>query len=273
VDPLASRERFRAHPGEEGPFREEAPVVLLQGLASSVALLRPLEQRLRGHLGVVTLRPSPRLARGDIRDLAMAVHETLLAGGDGCFDVVAHSMGGLVASYLLKCLDHGRRLRRVVALGTPFRGAPLAQLGAFLPGALGRSLRQMTPGSPLLRLLARLPVPAGSELISIGASDDRLVPLAATALPETPGHRHLDAGPLDHLQLVWSRRAFERVAEALGRPPASPRRAVPSRHQRSTRRAPAPKDSSRQLLLGARTTPSPGKRRSYSASASRACQG
>jgi len=194
------------------------PIFLVQGFGSSVAVLRPLERRIR-RLGRPTFCPAPPLGLGDIRNAAALVHDAIeQAAASRPFeraDVIGHSMGGLVASYLLKYLDRGRRISRVVALGTPFCGLRFARFGALLLGPFGCSLRQMTPSSSLLQLLARLPVPPGCALISIAGAKDWLVPMEATRLPATAGHLHFDAGPLDHWELLLRQRCFAHVEQAL----------------------------------------------------------
>ena len=51
---------------------------------------------------------------------------------------VAHSMGGLVARYYIECLEGWRQTRRLVTLGTPFRGS-LNALG-FLVNGMARKI-------------------------------------------------------------------------------------------------------------------------------------
>jgi len=45
------------------------------------------------------------------------------AGGKIRFNIVAHSMGGLVSRYYLQALDRDRRIHKLIVLGTPNRGA------------------------------------------------------------------------------------------------------------------------------------------------------
>lgn len=197
------------------------PVFLVQGFASSVAVLRPLERRVR-RIGRPAFCACPPLGLGDIRDATDALYESIEEAAASMpfvrADVIGHSMGGLVAAYLLKQVDRGRRISRVVTLGTPFGGLRSARLAAALLGPFACSLRQMAPGSSLLRLLERLPVPAGCALVSIAGSRDWLVPLAATRLPSTPGHVQLDVGPFDHFDLLLRRRCFAHIERALRSP-------------------------------------------------------
>ncbi len=64
----------------------------------------------------------------------------IAAGGpaDARAIFVAHSMGGLVARYYIECLEGWRRTRRLVTLGTPFRGS-LNALG-FLVNGMARKI-------------------------------------------------------------------------------------------------------------------------------------
>ncbi|MGH2897080.1 MAG: esterase/lipase family protein, partial [Solirubrobacteraceae bacterium] len=130
-------------------------------------------------------------------------------------DLVGHSMGGLVATYVLKRLDRARRIRRVITLGTPHRGTPLALAGALVFGAFSRAIWQMVPGSALLRELAELPVPPGAELIAVGAASDAVVPHGFARVQGGPRHRNELLGRLDHLGFLHARESLQFVGAAL----------------------------------------------------------
>ena len=214
-----------------------APVVLLHGFGVTSAVLRPLEARIRRSTG----RPCLRLRLGcrlplhlaDVRRSARRVERALdrLARRTsfGRVDVVGHSLGGLVATYWLKRIDQGRRIRRVITLGTPHRGTPYAALGVLLLGAISPAVWQMLPGSGLVRELAALPVPEGSELVALGSHDDAVVP-ASLALPRpAPRLRAAAISRASHIELLWSRdvsstwrtrsRATSSTRRCYGRPP------------------------------------------------------
>ena len=90
--------------------------------------------------------------------------------------LVAHSMGGLVASYFAAFVDGGELVRRVITLGTPFNGSlnavdALATGKQFPFGAFAESLRaavRMLPG--VYELVARW------ECVTDGESRRRLTP-------------------------------------------------------------------------------------------------
>ena len=210
------------HPGAVRPVSGR-PIVLLHGFAASSRVLLPLERYLGRRLGrpVVRLHLGKRtpLHLGDIRASAHHVHAALErmaeAPGFEYADVVGHSMGGLVATYLLKHLDRGRFIRRVVTLGTPHRGTVLAVVGILLFGALSRAVWQMLPGAPLLRELADLPVPAGSELLAVGALDDAIVPARSACVSGGPRQKNVCLPHLNHWELLHSPAALGCVRAAL----------------------------------------------------------
>jgi triacylglycerol lipase len=214
-------------------------ILLLPGFCSPAEVLRPLGRRLEGRLQRPAHVVSLGTACGDVRNLAERAHaevERLVAAQPGArIDVVGHSLGGLVAAYLLKCLDHGRRVHRVVTLGTPHAGLAIGRAGWLVPGPLGRTLRQLQPGSSLLDLIARLALPDGCELVSIAGRADGVVPLASTLLPERPGHRNLALAGVDHMGLVFSKRGADSLVGALDAAASSP----------PARRAPRPTPSRR----------------------------
>lgn len=200
-----------------------APVVLLHGFGVTSAVLRPLEARIRRTLGrpVVRLRLGCRLPLhlADVRRTARRVDRALARLQSrtpfGRVDVVGHSLGGLVATYWLKRIDQGRRIRRVITLGTPHQGTPFAYLGVLLFGAISPAVWQMLPGSRLVRELAGLSVPETSELIALGSHDDSVVPARLAAAAAEPRSRSASVSRIRHIDFLWSRDVFNRVAGAL----------------------------------------------------------
>lgn len=199
------------------------PIVLIPGFGASSRVLLPLER----HLGRQLSRPVLRVSLGtslptrtsDVRASARRVQIELerLAAGAGFpyVDVVGHSLGGLVATYLLKRLDRGRRVRRVVTLATPHRGTPLALVGALLFGAFSRAIWQMIPGAPLLRELDGLPVPEGSQILALSSTGDTVVPPRYARLGEGLGQANRQLARLGHLDFLWSQASFQLVRAAL----------------------------------------------------------
>jgi len=103
--------------------------------------------------------------------------------------LVGHSEGGLIGRYYIQKLDGARRVRHFVTLGTPHRGTPWAYSGHLVRHVLP-SLRQMAPGSLLLRDLADDSFPASVRLTSIYSQRDSICPPVSCRL-ETRGAPHL----------------------------------------------------------------------------------
>jgi pimeloyl-ACP methyl ester carboxylesterase len=197
----------------------ERPILLLHGLASNPRVLAPLERHLRSRLRRPTLRIPLGFGLRDVRDSAEIVYEQLeRIAGAASFrhaDVVAHSLGGLVATYLLKCLDQGRHVRRVVTLGTPHRGVSTARGAVLLVGMISRSMWQLLPDSDFLRRIGRLPVPDGSTLLSVAGGADGVVPAARTQVPAARGQRNAIVRDANHWSLLYQETALRRVVTAL----------------------------------------------------------
>ena len=134
-------------------------------------------------------------------------------------DIVGHSKGGLVARYMVTHFPVGKRVRTCIGLGTPFRGAPLAFLGAPTMGLLSKSIWQLTPLSPFLRQMAKTPVPHGMKLVSISGALDLIAPAVMCRLraeEADPGllKNHVVAG-IGHNSLLMSRRVFALIVQEL----------------------------------------------------------
>lgn len=209
------------------------PVFLVHGFASAPRMMRPLARHLSRALRreVITVSLCP--GRDDLRNSALGLQRAMTpytAHPDFEYaDIVAHSMGGLTATYLLKVLDRGRHVRNVVTLGTPHRGTPLARLGVVVLGAISRAVWQMLPGCDFLQQLETLDTPAGSRLVSIAGARDWIVPLRSTHLATRTGQMNHALADVNHTDFLLRRSVFACVAQKLDS----------AIHQGLTHRAPA----------------------------------
>jgi triacylglycerol lipase len=103
-----------------------APVLILPGIYENWQFLRPLIEALHdaGHpVHVVTplhsnrrpVVPSAQIVAAYLRDRQL--HDLV---------IVAHSKGGLIGKYLMSQLDADERVKRMVAVSTPFSGSRYA---------------------------------------------------------------------------------------------------------------------------------------------------
>jgi triacylglycerol esterase/lipase EstA (alpha/beta hydrolase family) len=200
--PLGAR---KARPEPERR-REQRTLVFVHGLASNRAGFLPLQLylRLHGHRRHVALN----YRAGSIEAMALALKRGIDAAvGGGRIDVVAHSMGGLAARWYLQLLGGARRVDRLVTLGTPHHGTHAAN---FIPSAL---VRQLLPGSPLLRHLNEQPAPEGLRALSVVAGRDLLIQPADSA--RCPFGESVRFDHLGHVELLFRPEVFAEVAACL----------------------------------------------------------
>lgn len=144
----------------------------------------------------------PRLVRG--------IERALEVTGAERFDLVAHSMGGIVTRRVLSQRpDVGRRLRRVVTLGTPHLGTAAAR-----GPVVGREALEMKRRS---EFLASLPtfreLAPDAEVTTVAARQDYIVYPGETC--HLPGSRAITLDGVGHAGLLAHPSAVKAVLDAL----------------------------------------------------------
>ena len=191
----------------------------MHGYLASRELMLPLRHRLRrlGHDAHLAREVAP-LVMGDVRvhaaELDAAVERVRARTGAERIDVVGASQGGIIALWWAHAHGGWDRLGRMVALGTPFRGAKLAKAVAPAVGLVSPAIRQLVPGSPFLDALTGIPLER--PVISVSMRGDPVCPPPATLLPGME-QRIVDAtwGPLTHQLLMLDPRTSRATHEAL----------------------------------------------------------
>lgn len=195
---------------------DNRPVLVIHGFMGTRGSMYPLERRLADDGFCVFSFDLGPINTRDIRRSALLIHrkiERILAQTSWQeIDIVAHSMGGLIGLYYIKKLGGHRRVRRMITLGTPFRGTWLALAGIATLGLLSASSWQLLPGSEFLADLHRDPIPAGVEVCSIAAARDWLCPPEATRMP---GVKSITV-PYGHGSLVVSADVYKCIQDVLG---------------------------------------------------------
>jgi pimeloyl-ACP methyl ester carboxylesterase len=187
---LLSPRQCEVEAGEPDGF---PPLVFVHGLGGSRGdfLLAAGAMRLFGrrrgyrvHLGGL---PGLDAMAGALAD---HVRQVLEATGEERVDLVAHSLGGLVARAALA--DHGLEgsVDTLVTLGTPHHGTYSARLANT---ALARDLR---PGSAVIRRLEATPLPPGLRAVTFWSDNDLLVIPPESA--RLDGAEAVDATPATH---------------------------------------------------------------------------
>jgi len=145
------------------------PVLLVHGMGMRGLTLWPLALRLRrdgktAHL--FTYWPPGEPVEAYARQLHDFAEGLCRERGYEDFDVVAHSLGGLVARCCMRMYEGGHRIRRLVTLGTPHGGSELWRF-SMLPSG-----RQLRPGGELLRALDEAGLPPGVDAWAIASDFD-----------------------------------------------------------------------------------------------------
>lgn len=129
-------------------------------------------------------------------------------------DIVGHSLGGIVARYFVQELGGDGTVRHLITLGTPHRGVHLSRYSP-LP-----HLKDLSPESPVLRRLNRLPPPSRTQGMAICGSHDLFTQPGGAGFWE--GVRNIELPGVGHAGLLFSRRAARLVAARLGDPLPEP---------------------------------------------------
>lgn len=206
-----------ARPLDDMPDDGRVPVVFVHGLAGHPGNFLPMRtyframERPRTH--AVALPPDC-----SVEVLGTVLADTLEAAAEraphGEVDVVAHSLGGLVARAALLELERRgatARVRTLVTLGTPHAGSHLARYANTV------TTRDLRPGSPLLaRLDAQLPwkgPPAQPRLVAFWTKADVIILPAEASTVDGADNRELPG--LSHNGLLLSPAAWDAVFRAL----------------------------------------------------------
>lgn len=188
------------------------PLLLIHGIVCNRGVWEPWLQGLReaGFGPIRLLDLEPPLA--DIEVHALRVERELRClqqqSAGRRVDIIAHSMGGLVARAALRHAGHDL-VGHIVTIGSPHHGTWLARLFPWPP------LRQMCPDAGWLRVLN-----GGWEahhpevtLTSIYSLEDNLIVPAESAVLEHA--RRIELRGVGHLGLLSSRQVFACTLAAL----------------------------------------------------------
>ncbi|WP_235003123.1 esterase/lipase family protein [Blastococcus haudaquaticus] len=197
------------------PLAARIPVVLVHGLIDNASIFSVMQRNLRrrGFAHVCAWNYSPLLtdvARG-ATDLGAHIERICQQTGHDRVHVVGHSLGGLIARYLVQRQGGDRRVESLVTLGTPHEGSVLAHVG---PTPL---IRQLRPGSPVLRELAE-PAPAVRTPITAVYSDlDQMVLPTRSGRCDHPdlAARNVLVRGIGHMSLPRHRLVVDEVATTL----------------------------------------------------------
>lgn len=128
--------------------------------------------------------------------------------------LIGHSKGGLVAAYYATVLANKGQanIEKVITLGSPFRGSPIAHLG------IGKDAAEMRPGSDLLKdLQERIQTSTRPIFFHIGSTMDLVAPARSALLGNNSEHE-LCIDYIGHTGLLFDRMVTDKVIEWIKKP-------------------------------------------------------
>lgn len=151
-------------------------MLLVHGIWDTGAVMSTMRLSLleAGAPAVHAIDLSPSDGSAPIPELSRQVRERAEHLGER-IDLVGFSMGAIVARYFVQRLGGRERVRRFVAISGPQRGTVHARLGR------GAGIRDMRPGSRLLRDLDADPDPFGEVDVLVYYTPFDLMILPATS--------------------------------------------------------------------------------------------
>ena len=191
------------------------PILLVHGLVDNRSVFTLLRRALRrrGFGRVMTLNYSPFLqdVRAAAAQLAELVEQTCEQTGHERVHVVGHSLGGVVARYYVQRMGGDARVHTLVTLGSPHAGTWAAHLMA------SRLVRQLRPGSELLRELAAPAPGCRTRFVAFWSDLDQLMVPKQSARLEHPdlAARNVFLRGVGHMSLPIDGRVVHQIASLL----------------------------------------------------------
>lgn len=122
-------------------------------------------------------------------------------------DIIAHSMGGLVARQYIQSLGGDGRVRNLITLGTPHQGTNLSRVFPL------KHLRELSPKSHFISKLNAQPIPKTTQVLSISGELDFMIHPQEHA--QWPGVRNICLPGVGHAGLLFSKRVFGLIQSRL----------------------------------------------------------
>ncbi|MET9373108.1 alpha/beta fold hydrolase [Streptomyces sp. NPDC002992] len=161
------------------------PVVLLHGFVDNRSVFVLLRRALarQGRRPVESFNYSPLTCdlRAAAELLGRHVEAVCARTGHDEVDIVGHSLGGLIARYYVQRLGGDARVGTLVMLGTPHSGTAAAPWAGAHP-----LIRQMRPGSEVLRELAEPAPECRTACVSFWSDLDQVMVPVETARLDHP---------------------------------------------------------------------------------------
>ena len=183
------------------------PVILIPGygMNRSCLFFMQIYLRRRGFpwVWIVNNRPHSATVPRYAERLGEAVRRMMRESGSSQVDLVCHSAGGVIAGWYVRQLGGAASVRRLVTIGTPWKGTQTAVFGQRAHAL------DLLPGSDVVAGIADPPVPTWAVWTR---TDGMMVPFS-TAAPE--GVTCVEVRDEGHLSMLYSATVYRLVRDLL----------------------------------------------------------
>ena len=198
----------------------QRPVLFVHGVIHNRSAFFPMKRVLRemGFTNLFGMNYSTRHGSltGMIEDIANRVESILEKTHSKQIDIVAHSLGGLIARHYMSVGAGRGQVKQLITLGSAHKGtsaSPLLKL--FLGGSLSKDLRRK---SYFIKTINDTAIPKSSRLVSVYSKNDWTVwPQHSCHLYPEPGQNfyNYSIDSTGHVGLLYNPLVFELVRQRL----------------------------------------------------------
>ncbi|MDZ7832461.1 MAG: alpha/beta fold hydrolase [Desulfobacterales bacterium] len=190
------------------------PILLVHGWSSGshafMLISWYLKRKKFKNIYTMTYRPVMADLEGLSQKVADRINEVLKKTGAEKVNIVAHSLGGVLARYAIKNLYMEDKVSRLISIGSPHRGSRVAALWPY-----GRNTLQLLYESDFIKALEEGGLTPGRvKYVSIySAFDNFIIPQESANLGDSAVNHKLSYH--GHLRLLYSHKVNRLVREAL----------------------------------------------------------
>ncbi len=215
---LKGSERFAEKHPVYAPNKR--PILLVHGIIHNPSAFIQLRRKMIqiGWKNIFTVNYATRHGQvGKMVDqLSRRVDEILSTTHSDQIDIVAHSLGGLVARYYMAAGEGRGKVRKLITLGSPHKGTFLSPLLRTM--TLGSLHRDLRAESSFIRSLNDASLPRETEVVSIYSKFDWTVwpssNCVADGLPSR-SFRNIEVNSVGHMGLLYSPEVLNQVMKNL----------------------------------------------------------
>lgn len=181
------------------------PVLFIHGVFHNRSTFAWLKQKMTSHgyrhfkeVDLLTsIHPVPRLAE----QIASVVSTMQRRYEVPQIDVIAHSLGGIIARYYVQALGGDGTIKNLVTLGSPHAGTAWSNYSVLA------HLKDLAPKSPFMEKLREMPPPQYTRVVAVSGSLDVMVRPKSAGF--WPGVRNIHLKRVGHAGLLFSQRVCE----------------------------------------------------------------